>query len=104
MDIFAGSNATGEAAEKLDRKWIAFEMEHSYLAASAFRSVDELNPQEARQLYSHLMEAPSMRKASYSGQKKRKGLKPIACREHRGRGKTCDSQTVLAVSPPAAPL
>ena len=90
VDIFAGSNVTGEAAERLDRKWIAFEMEHSYLAASAFRLVDELNPQEARELYSHLMEAPSVdnyiapgqrslmfvsdRKASYTGQKKRKRL------------------------------
>jgi site-specific DNA-methyltransferase (cytosine-N4-specific) len=90
LDIFPGSNTTGEAAERLDRKWIAFEMDHSYLAASAFRFVDELNPQEARELYSHLMEAPSVDdyiapgqrslmfvsdgKASYSGQKKRKGL------------------------------
>lgn len=90
MDIFAGSNATGEAAERLDRKWIAFEMEHSYLAASAFRFVDELNLQEATELYSHLMEAPSVddyiapgqrslmfvsdREASYRGQKKRTRL------------------------------
>lgn len=90
LDIFAGSNSTGEAAERLDRKWIAFEMEHSYLAASAFRFVDELNPPEARELYSHLMEAPAVddyiapgqkslmfvsdRKASYRGQKNRKRL------------------------------
>ncbi len=60
LDIFAGSNTTGEAAENLDRKWIAIEMEHSYLAASAFRFVDELNSQEARGLYSHLIESPSV--------------------------------------------
>ena len=88
MDIFAGSNATGEAAEQIDRKWIFLEMEHSYLAASAFRFVNELDPQEAQQLYSHLMEASSVddhispgqrnlmfvsdRKASYAGQTKRK--------------------------------
>jgi site-specific DNA-methyltransferase (cytosine-N4-specific) len=90
LDIFAGSNATGEAAEKLDRKWIALDMEHPYLATSAFRFVDELNPQQARDLYSHLMETPSVddfiapgqtslmfvsdRKASYSEQKKRPRL------------------------------
>ncbi len=90
MDIFAGSNSTGEAAEKLDRKWVAIEMGHSYLAASAFRFVDELNPQEARELYSHLMEAPSVDdyiapgqrslmfvsdgKGRYAAQKKRKRL------------------------------
>lgn len=46
LDIFAGSNTTGMVAESLKRKWIAFEIEQKYLAASAFRflddSVDEL--------------------------------------------------------------
>jgi len=90
LDIFAGSNTTGEAAESLDRKCLALEIEHSYLAASAFRFVDELNPEGARELYSHLIEASSVdkfiapgqtslmfvsdRKASYRGQKTRKRL------------------------------
>jgi len=43
LDIFAGSNATGSAAEKLGRRWIAFEKNLEYLAASAFRFVDELD-------------------------------------------------------------
>ena len=33
---------TGSAAEKLDRHWLAFEKDSSYLAASAFRFVAEL--------------------------------------------------------------
>ncbi|MFE1745682.1 DNA-methyltransferase [Coleofasciculus sp. H7-2] len=37
LDIFAGSNTTGAAAEALQRSWIAFEQNPSYLAASAFR-------------------------------------------------------------------
>jgi len=37
LDPFAGSNVTGEAAEKLGRKWIAFELFEEYLAASRFR-------------------------------------------------------------------
>jgi len=37
LDIFAGSNTTGAVAEKLGRRWIAFEIEQAYLAASAFR-------------------------------------------------------------------
>jgi site-specific DNA-methyltransferase (cytosine-N4-specific) len=41
LDIFAGSNTTGAAAEALQRRWIAFEQNHSYLAASAFRFVDK---------------------------------------------------------------
>ena len=41
LDIFAGSNTTGAAAEALQRRWIAFEQNPSYLAASAFRFLDD---------------------------------------------------------------
>lgn len=37
MDPFAGSNVTGEAAEKLGRRWIAIEMSEAYLRGSRFR-------------------------------------------------------------------
>lgn len=37
LDPFAGSNTTGEAAEGLDRKWIAFEIVEDYLEGSRFR-------------------------------------------------------------------
>jgi DNA modification methylase len=40
LDIFAGSNTTGAAAEAVQRNWIAFEQNSSYLAASAFRFMD----------------------------------------------------------------
>jgi len=40
LDIFAGSNTTGAAAEAVQRRWIAFEQNPSYLAASVFRFVD----------------------------------------------------------------
>ena len=40
LDIFAGSNTTGYAAEKLGRRWLAFEKEREYLAASAFRFME----------------------------------------------------------------
>jgi site-specific DNA-methyltransferase (cytosine-N4-specific) len=40
LDIFAGSNTTGAAAEGLGRRWIAFERERRYLATSAFRFLD----------------------------------------------------------------
>ena len=46
LDIFAGSNTTGAAAELLRRHWIAFEQNRSYLAASAFRFVDANTSQE----------------------------------------------------------
>lgn len=37
MDPFGGSNATGEAAEKLKRKWIAIERNEEYIAGSRGR-------------------------------------------------------------------
>jgi DNA modification methylase len=40
LDIFAGSNTTGYAAEKLGRRWLAFEQDRNYLAASAFRFME----------------------------------------------------------------
>lgn len=48
LDIFAGSNTTGEAAEKSGRKWLSFELDAQYIASSALRflpkdiSIDEL--------------------------------------------------------------
>ncbi|MCL4469445.1 MAG: site-specific DNA-methyltransferase [Deltaproteobacteria bacterium] len=44
LDIFAGSNTTGAAAEHAGRHWIAFEKERTYLLASVFRFIDELQP------------------------------------------------------------
>ena len=37
VDIFAGSNTTGQVAERLGRRWLAFEMRQDYLEASRFR-------------------------------------------------------------------
>jgi hypothetical protein len=54
LDIFAGSNTTGSAAEKLDRRWLAFEKDRTYLTASAFRFVDELPAEELATLWSRL--------------------------------------------------
>ncbi len=54
LDIFAGSNTTGSAAEKLDRSWMAFEKDRAYLAASALRFVDKLPADELATLWSRL--------------------------------------------------
>jgi site-specific DNA-methyltransferase (cytosine-N4-specific) len=37
MDPFAGSNVTGEASERLNRRWIAIELVNEYLEGSKFR-------------------------------------------------------------------
>ncbi len=40
LDIFAGSNTTGFAAEVLNRKWLAFELSQEYLITSIFRFLE----------------------------------------------------------------
>ena len=37
LDIFAGSNTTGQVADELGRRWLAFDLSREYLAASTFR-------------------------------------------------------------------
>lgn len=37
VDIFAGSNTTGEVAEATNRRWLSFDNERQYVAASVFR-------------------------------------------------------------------
>lgn len=56
LDIFAGSNTTGEAAEENERMWIAFEKERKYLATSVFRFVDFENQSEIVSLHNKLLE------------------------------------------------
>lgn len=56
LDIFAGSNATGEAAEEQQRKWIAFESERRYLAESTFRFIEELDVESVKSLYRQLLD------------------------------------------------
>jgi len=41
VDIFAGSNTTGAVAEQEGRRWLAFELDLGYLAASAFRFIGQ---------------------------------------------------------------
>jgi site-specific DNA-methyltransferase (cytosine-N4-specific) len=41
LDPFAGSNATGEAAEKLGRHWISIEIDPTYVLGSMFRFYDK---------------------------------------------------------------
>lgn len=40
LDIFAGSNTTGFAAQSLGRRWISFEIDSHYVMASALRFLD----------------------------------------------------------------
>ncbi|AFZ31105.1 DNA methylase N-4/N-6 domain protein [Gloeocapsa sp. PCC 7428] len=56
LDIFAGSNTTGFVAEQLQRNWIAFEKDLTYLASSSFRFLDKSqNPKDTLTLYEQLL-------------------------------------------------
>ena len=41
LDIFAGSNTTGQTAEQEKRRWLSFEERIDYVASSAFRFFDK---------------------------------------------------------------
>ncbi len=58
LDFFAGSNATGAAAERAGRRWIAFDSDLKYVAASVFRFVAELPEREALALHRSLAHRP----------------------------------------------
>ncbi|MCE3002137.1 MAG: site-specific DNA-methyltransferase [Xanthomonadaceae bacterium] len=47
VDIFAGSNTTGQVAETEGRAWLAFEERRDYVAASVFRLLDKSLSDEA---------------------------------------------------------
>lgn len=43
LDIFAGSNTTGQVAETAKRRWLAFELSREYVGVSAFRFLQKQN-------------------------------------------------------------
>ncbi len=56
VDIFAGSNTTGVVAERLSRRWYAFEERPDYLAASVFRFLpDSFSQQEVRTIHARIV-------------------------------------------------
>lgn len=42
LDIFAGSNTTGEAAEDNKRRWISYEIKREYVAATTLLSTMQI--------------------------------------------------------------
>jgi site-specific DNA-methyltransferase (cytosine-N4-specific) len=60
LDFFAGSNTTGASAETAERRWLAFDSDPEYLAASVFRfAVDHMTENEAVELCRHLIAEPA---------------------------------------------
>lgn len=54
VDIFAGSNTTGFIAEELERRWMGFELDKEYVAASVFRFSQSL--EDANEYFSAIMD------------------------------------------------
>lgn len=54
VDIFAGSNTTGAVAERLGRRWLAFDTSFEYLKTSVFRFLENPTSIEARRIISFL--------------------------------------------------
>lgn len=54
VDIFAGSNTTGNVAENRGRRWIACDLERDYLAASALRFFEEPINEKQIKIFEHL--------------------------------------------------
>lgn len=51
LDIFAGSNTTGMVAERLERRWLGFELDREYAALSILRFVSDRPLDVIRTLY-----------------------------------------------------
>ena len=48
VDIFSGSNTTGQAAEGLGRRWLSMDLNREYAALSAVRFMDQWSDDEVR--------------------------------------------------------
>lgn len=56
VDIFGGSNTTGQACEKLNRKWVSIDLEKEYVAASAFRFLPkDTSEKKVREIFDHIL-------------------------------------------------
>jgi DNA modification methylase len=56
IDIFAGSNTTGRVAESLERRWLSYDLSREYLAASAFRFLEDACDAELIAVFNQIME------------------------------------------------
>lgn len=50
LDIFGGSNTTGAVAQRLERKWMTFELSREYAALSILRFVETTEPDQVKEL------------------------------------------------------
>jgi site-specific DNA-methyltransferase (cytosine-N4-specific) len=66
VDIFGGSNTTGQVAEVESRRWVAFEALPEYVAASSFRFLEKDTPLELmKSIYSKIVAGESINIEKY---------------------------------------
>lgn len=69
VDIFAGSNTTGSVAERLGRRWCAFEDRLDYIAASVFRLLPaDLKDHQVREAYEKILSSETVEVVDYVSQ------------------------------------
>ena len=56
LDIFSGSNTTGQAAEMLGRRWLSMDLDREYAVLSAVRFMEWWNDDEVRQTLARINE------------------------------------------------
>lgn len=68
LDIFAGSNTTGAAAEKNSRRWLSFDCNREYVASSLFRFTGDMPQDKCREMYFQVLarETVDLAKVSYA--------------------------------------
>lgn len=61
VDIFSGSNTTGQSAETEDRRWLSFDLSIEYVAASAFRFIGkDTSHGEMKDIYTKILNGDSI--------------------------------------------
>ena len=69
LDVFAGSNTTGQVAEAEGRHWLSFELSREYVSASAFRFLTKDNATEdMREIYGQIESGASVNISNYKVQ------------------------------------
>jgi len=70
VDLFAGSNTTGQVAETEGRQWLAFENNIEYVAASAFRFLTKNDkPEEMQKIYKRICDRKTVDLRKYQLEK-----------------------------------
>ena len=61
VDIFAGSNTTGQVAKSLGRRWLACDLSREYVAASVFRFLGDATDAEIKSAFDRIMAGHSIK-------------------------------------------